>query len=176
MPTDSPFLFLLPCHDSLDRTQDLDLLIYISNISPLTSYDFLSWTELEDIDLLIYIWCFLFQRTIPFPILLLIVWSYSDPSTYDNLGTFLVHLAIVLSLRKALIGLVYKPAHSPLFSLASSMHHLHSNLVSSLGIPVWLKPNQLLVTRSPSKKTSLDLSLNLGLTDLSFSCHCPRIR
>ena len=48
----------------LDRTRDLDLPIYISDISPLTSYDFLSWTELEDIDLLIYIRCFPFQRTI----------------------------------------------------------------------------------------------------------------
>ena len=42
-------------------------------------------------------------------ILLFIVLSYSDLSTYGNLGTFLVRLAIVLSLRKALIGLVYKP-------------------------------------------------------------------
>ena len=31
----------------LDRTQDLDLPIYISNISPLPHYDFLSWTELR---------------------------------------------------------------------------------------------------------------------------------
>ena len=116
----------------LDRTRDLDLLIYISNISPLTSYDFLSWTELKDIDLLIYIQCFPFQQTIPFPILLLIVWSYSDPSTYDNLGTFLVRLAIVLSLRKEPIGLVYKPTYVFLCLLASSAHHLLSNLVSPL--------------------------------------------
>ena len=40
----------------LDRTQDLDLPIYISDISPLSHYDFLSWTEPEI--------CFLFQRTI----------------------------------------------------------------------------------------------------------------
>ena len=57
-------------------------------------------------------------------------------STYSNLGTFLVHLPIVLSLRKAPIGLVYKPAHVSLFPSASSMHHLPSNLVSSLGLPV----------------------------------------
>ena len=130
----------------LDRTQDLDLPIYISDISPLTSYDFLSWTELEDIDLLIYIWCFPFWQTIPFPILLLIVWSYSDPSTYDNLGTFLVHLAIVLSLRKAPIGLIYKPAYVFLCPLASSAHHLLSNLVSPLELslvssPYWLSNN-----------------------------------
>ena len=36
MPMDSPFLFPLPCHDSLslDRTQDLDLTIYISRVPP----------------------------------------------------------------------------------------------------------------------------------------------
>ena len=116
----------------LDRTQDLDLPIYISDISPLTSYDFLSWTELEDIDLPIYIQCFPFRQTIPFPILLLIVWLYSDPSTYDNLGTFLVRLAIVLSLRKAPMGLVYKPTYVFLCPLASSTHQLPSNLVSPL--------------------------------------------
>ena len=65
-------------------------------------------------------------------ILLFIVSLYSDPSPYDNLGTFLVHLAIVLSLRKAPIGLVYKPAYVFLCSLASSMHQLPSNLVSPL--------------------------------------------
>ena len=48
----------------LDRTRDLDLPIYISDISPLTCYDFLSWTELKDIDLPIYIQCFPFWRTI----------------------------------------------------------------------------------------------------------------
>ena len=67
-------------------------------------------------------------------ILLFIVLSYSDPSTYDNLGTFLVHLTIVLSLRKAPIGLVYKPAHVFLCPLASSTHQLPSNLVPSLGL------------------------------------------
>ena len=67
-------------------------------------------------------------------ILLFIVLSYSDPSTYDNLGTFLVCLAIVLSLRKAPIELVYKPAHVFLCPLASSMHQLPSNLVPSLGL------------------------------------------
>ena len=127
----------------LDRTWDLDLPIYISDISPLTSYDFLSWTELKDIDLLIYIQCFPFQQTIPFPILLLIVWSYSDPSTYDNLGTFLVHLTIVLSLRKAPIGLVYKPAYVFLCPLASSTHQLPSNLVSPLELSLVSSPYQL---------------------------------
>ena len=65
-------------------------------------------------------------------ILLCIVSSYSNPSTYDNLGTFLVCLTIVLSLRKAPIGLVYKPAYAFLCPLASSMHQLPSNLVSPL--------------------------------------------
>ena len=67
MPMDSPFLFPLPCHNSLssDRTQDLDLMIYISGVPPVSShYDFLSWTELEDIDLPIYIQCFPFRQTI----------------------------------------------------------------------------------------------------------------
>ena len=44
------------------------------------------------------------------------------------------------------------------------MHHLPSNLVSSLGLPEWLKPNQLLIARLLSKKTSQDLLLNLGFT------------
>ena len=65
-------------------------------------------------------------------ILLFIVSSYSNPSTYDNLGTFLVRLTIVLSLRKAPIGLVYKPAYAFLCPLASSTHQLPSNLVSLL--------------------------------------------
>ena len=69
---------------------------------------------------------------------------------------------------------VYKPAHVLSLSLASPVLYLHSNLVSSLGLPVWLKPHKLLVTRSPSKKTSLDLSLDLGLTNLSSACHYPR--
>ena len=33
MSMDSPFLFPLPCHDSLGQSRDLDLLIYISNVS-----------------------------------------------------------------------------------------------------------------------------------------------
>ena len=73
-------------------------------------------------------------------ILLFIVSLYSDPSTYDNLGTFLVHLTIVLSLRKAPIGLVYKPAYVFFCPLASSMHQLPSNLVS---------PLELLLVSSP---------------------------
>ena len=67
-------------------------------------------------------------------ILLLIVSLYSDTSTYDNPGTFLVHLTIVLSLRKAPIGLVYKPAYVFLCPSASSTHQLPSNLVPSLGL------------------------------------------
>ena len=50
------------------------------------------------------------------------------------MGTFLAHLSIVLSLRKAPIGLVYKPAYVFLCPLASSMHQLPSNLVPSLGL------------------------------------------
>ena len=50
-----------------------------------------------------------------------------------NLSTFLVYPAIVFPVWKALDGLVYKPAHVSLsLSLASSMHHLHSNLVFPL--------------------------------------------
>ena len=74
-------------------------------------------------------------------ILLFIVLLYSDLSTYDNLGTFLVHLAIVLSLRKAPIGLVYKPAHVFLCPLASSIHQLPSNLVSPLELSLASSPH-----------------------------------
>ena len=73
-------------------------------------------------------------------ILLFIVLSYSNPSPYDNLGTFLVRLTIVLSLRKAPIGLVYKPAYVFPCPLASSTHQLPSNLVS---------PLELLLVSSP---------------------------
>ena len=52
------------------------------------------------------------------------------------MGTFLVHIAIVLSLRKAPIGLVYKPAYVFLCPLASSMHQLPSNLVPPLRLPL----------------------------------------
>ena len=69
-------------------------------------------------------------------ILLFIVLSFSKPSTYSNLSIFLVCLLIILSLRKAPIGLVYKTVHVFPFSLASSMLYLLSNLVSSLGLPV----------------------------------------
>ena len=50
------------------------------------------------------------------------------------MGTFLAHLSIVLSLRKAPIGLVYKPAYVFPCPLASSTHQLPSNLVPSLGL------------------------------------------
>ena len=59
------------------------------------------------------------------------------------MGTFLVHLAIVLSLRKAPIGLVYKPAYVFLCPLASSMHQLPSNLVPPLRLPLVSSPYQL---------------------------------
>ena len=76
-------------------------------------------------------------------ILLFIVLLYSDPSPYDNLSPFLAHLAIVLSLRKSPIGLVYKPAYVFLCSLASSMHQLPSNLVSPLRLPLVSSPHRL---------------------------------
>ena len=76
-------------------------------------------------------------------ILLFIVLSYSDPSPYDNLGTFLVRLTIVLSLRKAPIGLVYKPAYVFPCPLASSAPHLHSNLVSPLELSLVSSPHRL---------------------------------
>ena len=67
-------------------------------------------------------------------ILLFIVSSFfSTFPLIASIGTFLVHSPIVLSLRKAPIGLVYKPAHVSLFPLASSALYLLSNLVSSLG-------------------------------------------
>ena len=59
------------------------------------------------------------------------------------MGTFLVHIAIVLSLRKAPIGLVYKPAYVFLCPLASSMHQLPSNLVPPLRLPLVSSPYQL---------------------------------
>ena len=74
-------------------------------------------------------------------ILLLIVLSYSDPSPYDNLGTFLVHLTIVLSLRKAPIGLVYKLSYVFPCPLDSSMHQLPSNLVPPLRLPLVSSPH-----------------------------------
>ena len=73
-------------------------------------------------------------------ILLLIVLLYSNPSPYDNLGTFLVCLTIVLLLRKVPIGLVYKPTHVFLCPLASSMHQLPSNLVSPLELSLVSSP------------------------------------
>ena len=65
--------------------------------------------------------------------LLFIAWSSSTFPFIASIGTFLVCLPIVLSLRKAPIRLVYEPAHVYLFPLAIPVHHLHSNLVSSLG-------------------------------------------
>ena len=64
------------------------------------------------------------------------------------MSTFLVQPSIILPSRKALIGLVYKPTHVFPLSLASSAHHLLSNLVSSLGYLAQLKSNQLLVITS----------------------------
>ena len=76
------------------------------------------------------------------------------------------------TLECVLLGILDYATH---VTLASSTHHLPSNLVSSLGLPVWLKPHKLLVTRLPSKKTSLDLSLDLGLTDFLSVCHHSRV-
>ena len=70
----------------LGQNEDLDLPIDISDVSS-------------------------FGRQSLLMILLFIVLSLSEPSIYSNLGTFLVCLTIVLSLRKAPIGLVYKPTH-----------------------------------------------------------------
>ena len=133
MPMDSPFLFpsiLSQFSWTEPRSRSDNLYLQSFPFSPY--YDFLSWTELEDIDLPIYIRYFPFWRTIPFPIPLLMVWLYSDTSTLSSQGTFLVCLPIVLSLRKAPIGLVYKPTYVSLCPLASSTHQLPSNLVSSL--------------------------------------------
>ena len=95
-----------------------------------------------------------FSRQYHFPTLLCIVWSFSLLRLLESMSTFLVLPLIVLPTRKTLIGLVYKPTHLLSLSLASSMLYLHSNLVSSLGLPVWLKLHWLLVTMSPSKKTN----------------------
>ena len=84
----------------------------------------------------LYLWHFLFWQTItssntsPYSILIFPTLPLS------NLGTFIVCLTIVLSPRKAPIGLVYKPAYVSLCFLASSMHKLSSNLVSPLELPL----------------------------------------
>ena len=104
------FPFCLVMTSSLGQSLRYRLPIYISDISSFSGQSLLM-------------------------ILLFIVSSYSDLFTYDNLGTFLVCLPIVLSLRKAPIGLVYKPTHVFLCSLASSTHQLPSNLVPLLRLP-----------------------------------------
>ena len=71
------------------------------------------------------------------------VWLYSNTSTLNSLGTFLVRLSIVLSLRKAPTGLVYKPTYVFLCPLASSMHQLPSNLVSPLELSLVSSPCRL---------------------------------
>ena len=103
-------LFILLWLPFLDRAWDIDLTTYISDVSSFSGQSLLT-------------------------ILLLKVLSYSNLSTISHLGPFLVHLFIVLSLRKAPTRLVYKPTYVFLCPLASSMHNLHSNLVSSLGLP-----------------------------------------
>ena len=91
----------------LDRTRDLDLPIYISDF-PLGLAITSSLGQSPRSRLPIYISnVSSFGRQSLLMILLFIVSLYSNPSTYDNLGTFLVRLAIVLSLRKAPIGLAY---------------------------------------------------------------------
>ena len=131
---DSSFLFhCLVTTLFLGQNQDLDLSIYISDISPSDEQ------SLPTILLLIVSstsYVSPFSRQSLLTILLFIVLSFSEPTTYNNLGTFLVHLSIVLSLRKAPIRLVYKPTYVFLCPLASSTHNLHSNLVSSLGFPL----------------------------------------
>ena len=70
------------------------------------------------------------QRTIPFPhtsLYSMVVFHLSILSKLKYLPSL---LSIVLSLRKVPCGLVYKAAHVFPLSLASSAHHLHSNLVS----------------------------------------------
>ena len=70
-------------------------------------------------------------------------------------GTFLVCLTIVLSLRKAPTGLVYKPAYEFLCSLASSMHQLPSNLVLPLELSLVSSPADYLTTvRSTLKRVA----------------------
>ena len=81
------------------------------------------------------------------------LWLTSPPSIYI--------LAIVFLSRKGVMDQYINLLYLILFPLASSTHHLHSNLVSTLGLPVWLKPNKLLVTRSPSQKTLLGLVAQL---------------
>ena len=150
--TDSSFLFpfTLSRLSFLDRARDIDLLIYISDIFP---------SDEQSLPMILLLIVSSTSHVSPFgkqsllTILLLIVSSFSKPSTNSNLGTFLVHLSIVPSLRKAPIGLVYKPAYVFLCPLASSVPHLHSNLVSSLGLPLVPSPHWLLTTMwSPSKK------------------------
>ena len=135
MPTDSSFLFPLPCHDSTGqnmRSRSADLYLqqcpfYLDmTSSPGQSLRYRLPIYISDISS--------FSGQSLLTILLLIVLLYSDLSTYDNLGTFLVHLSIVLSLRKAPIGLVYKPAYVLICPLASSTHQLPSNLVPSIGL------------------------------------------
>ena len=97
------------------------------------------------------LYCFLLQWTI----------TSNNTSPYSivifhlplmaSLSFFLVHLIIVFLLRKGLFGPVYKPTYVFLYSLASSTHHLHSNLVFPLA-------------------SSLDLSLT-GFLSL---CHSER--
>ena len=74
---------------------------------------------------------FLLWQTIPF--LHTSLYSMAVSPIFPSLAnpsTFLVRSPIVLSLRKVPYGLVYKTALVFSFSLASSAHHLLSNLVS----------------------------------------------
>ena len=130
-----PLFISLPLFSFLDRTRDLDPLIYISGVSPFHLIETSSLGQSLRSRLPIYISdVSSFGGQSLLTILLLIVLLFSKPSTYGNLGTFLVHLTIVLSLRKAPNGLVYKPAHVSLCPLASSTHQLPSNLVPSFGL------------------------------------------
>ena len=109
-------------------------------------------------------------------ILLLIVSLYSNPFPYGNLGTFLVRLAIVLPLRKAPIGLVYKPTYVFLCPLASSTHQLPSNLVSPLELSLVSSPCQLsddCVIDPQESSSPLWLPLNLSLNKARLLHGCP---
>ena len=69
-------------------------------------------------------------------ILLLIVLLFLYLPLIAVVGSFLLSLVIVHLTRNGYLGLVYKPAQVFLSSLASSMHHLHSNLA----VTVWMDP------------------------------------
>ena len=62
------------------------------------------------------------------------------------------------------IGLVYKPACICVPSLASSALNLLSNLVSSLGLPVQLKPHQASCHKAALQEDQQELYVSLHYT------------